>query len=87
MILAAHPVDTYRAAALLLRGAPQLAGWVAGFFDVVPVARLFLLVALAGIGASLVLALLIRPIRRLAEERPESADSAAPKALEAGGLS
>jgi POT family proton-dependent oligopeptide transporter len=65
----------------------KLAGWVAGFFDVVPVARLFLLVALAGIGASIVLALLIRPIRRLAEERLAPSDSAAPKALEAGSLS
>jgi POT family proton-dependent oligopeptide transporter len=64
-----------------------LAGWVAGFFDVVPVAWLFLLVALAGIGASLILALLVRPIRRLAEERRPPADSAAPKALEVGGLS
>ena len=31
MNLAAHPVDTYRAAALLLRGCPQLAAWVAGW--------------------------------------------------------
>jgi acetyl esterase/lipase len=29
--LAAHPVDTYRAASLLLRGCPQLATWVAGW--------------------------------------------------------
>jgi POT family proton-dependent oligopeptide transporter len=64
----------------------KLAGWVAGFFDVVPVARLFLLVALAGIGASLVLALLIRSIRRLAEERPAPSDTAPGKALEAGSL-
>ena len=64
----------------------KLAGWVAGFFDVVPVARLFLLVALAGIGASFVLAFLIRPIRRLAEERRPPAD-AVPRALEAGSVS
>ena len=51
----------------------KLAGWVAGFFDVVPVARLFLLVALTGIGASFLLALLIRPIRRLTEERHSGA--------------
>ena len=62
----------------------KLAGWVAGFFDVVPVARLFLLVALAGIGASFLLALLIRPIRRLAgESRPLT--RAAPNPMEAGG--
>jgi POT family proton-dependent oligopeptide transporter len=62
----------------------KLAGWVAGFFDVVPVARLFLLVALAGIGASLILALLIRPIRRLTVEgRPLA--RATPDPLEAGG--
>jgi len=65
----------------------KLAGWVAGFFDVVPVARLFLLVAVAGIGASLILALLIRSIRRLEHVRPAPADSAAGKALEAGSLS
>ena len=65
----------------------KLAGWVAGFFDVVPVARLFLLVALAGIGASFVLALLVRSIRRLGQVRPAPADSAAGKALEAGSLS
>jgi proton-dependent oligopeptide transporter, POT family len=43
----------------------RLAGWVAGFFDAIPVSRLFSLVALAAIGGSLLLALLIRPIRRL----------------------
>ncbi|MCV7225368.1 alpha/beta hydrolase [Mycolicibacterium komossense] len=31
MSLAAHPVDTFRAASLLLRGCPQLAAWVAGW--------------------------------------------------------
>jgi POT family proton-dependent oligopeptide transporter len=61
----------------------KLAGWVAGFFDVVPVARLFLLVALAGIGASFLLALLIRPMRRLTVEgRPLA--RATPDPLEAG---
>jgi len=53
----------------------RLAGWVAGFFDAVPVGRLFLLVALAAIGASLLLTLLIRPIRRLTgiERSPKGA--------------
>jgi POT family proton-dependent oligopeptide transporter len=60
----------------------KLAGWVAGYFDVVPVARLFLLVALTGIGASLLLALLIRPIRRLTGAR-RSPDGARHEALEA----
>jgi POT family proton-dependent oligopeptide transporter len=60
----------------------KLAGWVAGFFDVVPAARLFLLVALTAIGASFLLAFLIRPIRRLAgESRPLA--KAAPEPLEA----
>jgi acetyl esterase/lipase len=31
MRLAAHPIDTYRAASLLLRGCPSLAAWVAGW--------------------------------------------------------
>jgi proton-dependent oligopeptide transporter, POT family len=61
----------------------RLAGWVAGFFDAIPVARLFLLVALAAIGASVLLALLIRPIRRLTGiERPPN--GAPREALEAG---
>jgi POT family proton-dependent oligopeptide transporter len=64
----------------------KLAGWIAGFFDVVPVARLFLLVALTGIGASFLLALLIRPIRRLTEERHPGA-GVAREPLEAGGVS
>ena len=57
----------------------RLAGWVAGYFDVLPVGRLFLLVALSGIGASILLALLIRPIRRLAgvERPPAGAESGA----------
>jgi POT family proton-dependent oligopeptide transporter len=61
----------------------KLAGWVAGFFDVVPVARLFFLVALTGIVASVLLAFLIRPIRRLSGESPRVA-RARPDPLEAG---
>jgi proton-dependent oligopeptide transporter, POT family len=43
----------------------KIAGWVAGFFDVIPAARLFLLVAAVAIGAATLLAALIRPIRAL----------------------
>jgi acetyl esterase/lipase len=52
MSLAAHPVDTYRAAALLLRGAPQLAAWVAGWASREFTARVVTGHALSAIPAS-----------------------------------
>ncbi|CAN5551356.1 alpha/beta hydrolase [soil metagenome] len=52
MSLAAHPVDTYRAAALLLRGCPQLAAWVAGWASREFTARVVTGHALSAIPAS-----------------------------------
>jgi len=46
----------------------KIAGWIAGFFDVIPVARLFFYVFLAAFAGSVVLALLARPISRLTRE-------------------
>jgi acetyl esterase/lipase len=52
MSLAAHPVDTYRAASLLLRGCPQLATWVAGWASREFTARVVTGHALSAIPAS-----------------------------------
>lgn len=43
----------------------KIGGWVAGFFDTLPLPGLFGAVAATTIGSALVLALLLRPIRRL----------------------
>ena len=63
----------------------KIAGWVAGFFEVIPVARLFLLVAAAAIGAAALLATLIPPIRRLAGEDVRPPQSPAPGGLASEG--
>jgi POT family proton-dependent oligopeptide transporter len=43
----------------------KLAGWAAGFMDTLPLTTLFAIVAAATLLAALLLALLIKPIRRL----------------------
>ncbi len=48
----------------------KLAGWVAGWFDVIPVSRLFFLVFIVTASASIVLFALAKPIRRLSGETP-----------------
>ncbi|MEP7132045.1 MAG: peptide MFS transporter [Acidobacteriota bacterium] len=64
----------------------KLAGWVAGFFDVVPVARLFLLVAATAVAAAALLGGFIGPIRRLAgEEREPEGPALTPAAAETRG--
>jgi POT family proton-dependent oligopeptide transporter len=43
----------------------KLGGWVAGFFDTLPLPKLFGAVSLTTIAAAVLLALLVKPIRRL----------------------
>ena len=43
----------------------KIGGWVAGFFDTLPLPGLFGAVAATTIGSALVLALLLKPVRRL----------------------
>ena len=43
----------------------KLAGWAAGFFTSVPLTQIFGTVAAVTIGASIVMFLLVRPVRRM----------------------
>jgi POT family proton-dependent oligopeptide transporter len=43
----------------------KLAGWAAGFFATLPLPTLFGAVAAATLGAALVMALLVKPVRNL----------------------
>jgi len=56
----------------------RLAGWAASFFDVIPVAQLFTWNAAVSIGAAVLIALLVRPIKRLTEDRSSSSTAALP---------
>ncbi|HEY4648898.1 MAG TPA: hypothetical protein VIG95_07295, partial [Gemmatimonadales bacterium] len=44
-----------------------LAGMASSFYEQIPLPRLFLLVTLTALGTALVLALLVKPIRRMLE--------------------
>jgi POT family proton-dependent oligopeptide transporter len=43
----------------------KVGGWVAGFFDTLPLPMLFGAVAATTIGSALVLALLVKPVKKL----------------------
>lgn len=46
----------------------KIAGWVAGFFDIIPVARLFTYVVVATIAGGIVLLLFSKPVKKLSGE-------------------